>query len=55
MMYYLQAKGADINATDNDGHSPLMWAADQARMDAVIFLTKQSVNVNQQDAAGVRD
>jgi ankyrin repeat protein len=53
MMYYLQAKGADINATDNDGHTPLMWASDQARLDAVIFLVKQSVNVQQQDSAGV--
>lgn len=54
MMYYLQAKGADINGGDAEGHTPLMWAADQARLDAVIFLIKQSVDVQQQDSAGVR-
>jgi ankyrin repeat protein len=45
-------KGADINATAQDGTTPLMLAAQNAKLDVVELLLKKGANANAKDATG---
>ncbi|MDD5679308.1 MAG: ankyrin repeat domain-containing protein [Kiritimatiellae bacterium] len=39
-------KGADINARDGDGMTPLMWAAYKGKLDVVKCIVTQNADVN---------
>ena len=43
------ANGADINATDNDGYTSLIWAAVRNKMQAVELLIAEGADVNAKD------
>lgn len=45
-------KGANVNATDMEGHTALMLAASNAKLDVVELLLKKGANVNAKDAKG---
>ncbi len=45
-------KGADINAVSNDGITPLMLAAQNAKLDVVELLLKHGAKVNAKDNMG---
>ncbi len=49
---FLLDRGADINAADNNGRTPLMAAAIRGRHDIVKVLTAWGADVNAQDADG---
>lgn len=48
----LLARGVNINATDDDGETALMDAADERRADTVRVLIANGANVNQADEDG---
>jgi ankyrin repeat protein len=48
----LAAKGANVNATDTQGQTPLMWAAIKGRTDNIDFLVKHGANVNAVEQQG---
>lgn len=45
-------RGADVNATAQDGSTPLMLAAQSAKLDVVELLLKKGANPNAKDASG---
>jgi len=42
----LVAQGADVNAKDRDGYTPLTWAAGYGRLDIAQFLIEKDADVN---------
>ncbi len=48
----LIAKGADINAKDNHGTTPLMWASLMQATEAARLLIEKGANVNTKDMYG---
>ena len=40
-MKYLVEKGADVKAPNNDGRTPLHWAAEKGRLDVVKYLEQK--------------
>ena len=45
-------KGADVNMKNNEGHTPLMWAACNRNAGTVKKLIKAGADVNAQDNLG---
>jgi len=45
--------GADVNATTTEGRTPLMLAAEQARLDSVSFLVQRGANLEAKDKEGM--
>ena len=52
MISFLIEKGADVNAKDNDGKTPLMFASEGARVTAVNLLLSKGARVNEKDNEG---
>jgi ankyrin repeat protein len=48
----LLVQGADLNATDNDGLTALMWAAKHCHIDIVQLLLAKGADVNAKDNKG---
>jgi ankyrin repeat protein len=48
----LLAEGADANARDKDGFTPLIWAASFGRTENVLALLKKGADVNAKDKTG---
>jgi ankyrin repeat protein len=48
----LLSKGAEINATDNEGRTPLHWAAWYGRKDVAEVLIAKGANINETDVSG---
>lgn len=42
-------KGADINATDKDGNTPLRWAELEGRTEALRLLTERTTGIKPAD------
>ena len=53
--YLVEKRGADVNAIDSDGKTPLHKAAWQGRIDAVKYLVSKGANVNYRALHSAKD
>ncbi|KAH3745073.1 gamma-secretase-activating protein [Pelomyxa schiedti] len=49
---FLDKEGAEVDATDDEDRTPLLWAADRGHLNLVKELLRRGANVNHQDSDG---